>query len=367
MNKLLRDQFTLKLLKLICSGEGVNINVSQLSRDLNKHRNTIKERIKQLYEHKIIEKPIYPLLWLFEEYPLLVISKDKFYRDEVTKIFIENDPHIFAAFFFQEEFYNTLTIQFHKDLYSYQTWCEKIIEEEKIIKEEDRHPPDALLFSTKSILKYDPSAPYRIIERSFKNGVIKQIGDYELDELSLAILKNAMKAKGIRTNESYLARKLNVNRNTVIRRIQALLQEGIIGKPVSRFPRVIVPPDFMLIFSLIEIRRQCEIVEKYIRKDSHIPLLIKANVGKYNYFAAGTFNTIEDHLEWQEDCTQKFRDCIEGIKSTYLSPAMTFSISQNYVSLELIKRKLQIVREKEEKRRERREKRKREREKRARQ
>ncbi len=346
ISKLLKNDINLKLLLLLCAGEGVSINVSALSQQFKKHRNTVNERLNQLYEHKIIDKPIYPLTWLFKEYPLFVISKDKFYRNKETTNFIENDPHIFAAFFFQEELYNTLTMQFHEDLFSYETWNDNILEEEKIIKEEDRHPPDALLFSTKRFLKYDPSAPFRIIDLGFKKGDIKKIGDFELDSLSLRILKMALDGKAIRTNENFLARALNVNRNTIIRRIQTLLKHRIIENPVSTFPRVIVPPDFMLIFSLFEIRRKCEIVEKFIRNDPHVTLLIKANVGRYNYFVASTFNTIEDHLEWQENYNSRFEACIEGIKNTYLSPAMTFSIRQNFVSLELIKKKLQLCQKK---------------------
>ncbi len=345
MTKLLKDELNLKLLLLLCAGEGVSINVSALSNQFNKHRNTVNERIKQLFKYKIIDKPLFPLKWLFKEYPLLVISKDKFYRDEATKTFIEHDPHIFAAFFFQEELYNTLTIQFHEDLFSYEIWNDNILEEEKIIKEEDRHPPDALLFSTKRILKYDPSAPFRIINLGFKKGDIKKIADFELDKLSLRILRMALNGKSIRTNENFLAQALDVNRNTIIRRIQNLLKEGIIGNPVSRFPRVIVPPDFMLIFSLFEIRKKCEIVERFIRNDPHVPLLIKANVGRYNYFVASTFTTIEEHLEWQENYNQRFKACIDGIKNTYLSPAMTFSIRPNFISLELIKRKLALLQE----------------------
>ncbi len=347
MNNLMKRESTLKLLLLLCAGEGVDINVSELANKLNKHRNTIKDRIDHLIEHKIIEKPVYPLLWLFTEYPLLVISKDKLYRDENTRTFIENDPHIFAGYFFQEGVYNTLTIQFHEDLYSYQIWCDKVLENGKIIREEDRHHPDMLLFSTKRILKYDTSAPFRIIERGFKKGDIKKIGDYELDSLSINILKMILNGKAIRTNENSLARTLKVNRNTIIRQIHSLLKKGIIAKPTSRFPPTFVPPDYMLIFSLIEIKRRCEEVAGFLRRDPRVPLLIKANVGRYNYFVASTFKTVEDHIKWQEKYTQNFQACIEAIKNTYLSPAMTFSINQNNISLELIKKKIHLLQEEE--------------------
>ena len=234
MNKLLNNESTLKLLQLICAGEGVHINISKLAQEFNKHRNTIKSRVDQLIDLKIIEKPYYPLQWLLNEYPLLVISKEKFYRDETTKTLIENDPHIIAGFFFQEEVYNTLTIQFHADLYSYQTWSDNILEDGKIIKEEDRHPPDALLFSIKRILKFDPRAPLRVIESGFKKGIIKEVGGLELDPLTLKILKIVLSGEGIRTNENFLARTLDVNRNTITRQIQNLLQKKIISKIATR-------------------------------------------------------------------------------------------------------------------------------------
>ena len=341
----LENETTLKLLKLLCTGEGVDINISALSKDLGKHRNTIKERVNQFMDYKIIEKPFYPLLWLFDEYPLMVISKDKFYRDETTRAFIEKDPNILAGYFFQEEAYNTLTIQFHEDLDSYQTWSENILEDGKFVKEEDRCPPEALFFSTKRILKFDTSAPFRIIERGFKHGDIKEIGNLKLDSLSINILKLILNGKAIRTNENLLARSLKVNRNTVIRQIQGLSQNGILGKPTSRFPLTFVPPDYMLIFSLYEINKRCKEVEGIFRRDPRVPLLIKANVGRYNYFVASTFKTVEDHIKWQERYTQNFHTCIDAIKNTFLSPAMTFSINQNSISQGLIEKKLKLLKE----------------------
>ncbi|MHA2156855.1 MAG: hypothetical protein ACXABU_16045 [Candidatus Hodarchaeales archaeon] len=347
MNSLLKRESTLKLLLLLCSGEGVDFNVSALANKLNKHRNTIKDRIDHLLESKIIEKPVYPLEWLFSEYPLLVISKDKFYRDENTRAFIENDPHIFAAYVFQEEVYNTVTLQFHKDLYSYQIWSDKVLDNGKIIREEDRHPPDALFLSTRRILKYDTFAPFRNIERGYKQGIVKSIGDFEIDSLSISILRLILNGNCIRTNENFLARALDVNRNTITRQIQSLMEQGILGKPTSRFPLTLVPPGCMLIFSLFEIKKRCLEVANFLRRDPRIPLLVKANLGRYNYFVTSTFRTVEDHIKWQEKYTQNFHACIEAIKNTYLSPALSYSINQNFVSLELIKRKLTLLQEEE--------------------
>ena len=66
MTDLLNNELNLKLLKYIVSGEGVEINISELSKNLSKHRITIKDRVNQLLEHKIINKPQYPFPWLFK-------------------------------------------------------------------------------------------------------------------------------------------------------------------------------------------------------------------------------------------------------------------------------------------------------------
>ncbi|MFX0060345.1 MAG: hypothetical protein ACFE8J_18765 [Candidatus Heimdallarchaeota archaeon] len=340
MYNFLDSEGNLKLLNLLCSGKGVDFNLSNLSLLLDKHRNTIKERTYQLIQHKVIDKPIYPFAHLINEYPLLVISKDEFIRDELTNKFIEKDPHIYAAFFFREEVYNTLTIQFHKDLHSYQTWNDRAMKEEKITRNDSKHPSEAMFFSTKRILKFDPAAPINIIAKGFKEGKIKKISGYKLDSLSINILKRVLKGKGIRTNENLIARELDINRKTVQRKIQTLLNDRIIMKPVSRFPRVIVPPDFILVLSLIESKNHCEDVESSLINDSHITVLIRANVGRYNLLSMGAFKTIEDHLLWQEQYSQRFPWCIGAIKDIYLSPVMTSSISQNYISLKLIEEKL---------------------------
>jgi hypothetical protein len=343
MNDFLTNESNLKLLNLLCSGKGVDFNLSNLSTLLNKHRNTIKERTCQLIQHKVIDKPLYPFTHLINEYPLLVISKDEFFRDELTNTFIEKDPHIYAAFFFREEVYNTLTIQFHEDLHSYQTWNDYTLKEEKITRNDDQHPSEAMFFSTKRILKFDPAAPINIITKGFKEGKIKTISGYKLDSLSLNILKRVLKGNGIRTNENLIARELNVNRRTVQRKIQTLLKDRIIAKPVSRFPRVIVPPDYVLVLSLFEIKNHCGDVESSLVNDSHITVLIRANVGRYNLLSMGAFKTIEDHLIWQEQYTQRFPWCVGAIKDIYLSPVMTFSISQNYITLKLIEKKLRML------------------------
>ncbi|MFX0113730.1 MAG: hypothetical protein ACFFB3_04220 [Candidatus Hodarchaeota archaeon] len=347
MSVLLEDRLNLELLELVCSGIGVEINISELSKILKRHRNTIKDRIIKIFEHKIIDKPLYPLSWLMKEYSLMIISRSEFLRDEKTKEFIEKDPHIFAAFFFKEESYNTLMIEFHKDLFSYEVWRENIFEQKKITLRETRYPMEGIHLSTKRIVKYEPAVSLDLIEQNMSNGRQTEINGYKIDTLSFRILQLLTHSKGIRTNENLLARKLGIHRRTAQKRLKMLLKERIISSPVCHFPRVFVPPEYIMVLSFIEIRKQRDAILKALQDDNHIPMMIKAKVGYFNLFLMSTFYKIEDHLEWQEELDQKFPECIGGIKNTYLSPAMTFAITQEHIFLELINSHLRSINGKE--------------------
>jgi len=342
MTDLLNNELNLKLLKYIVSGEGVEINISELSKNLNKHRNTIKERVNQLLNHKIINKPQYPFPWLFKELPLMVISRDNFLRDEKTKHFIEYNDPIFAAFFFKEEEYNTLMISFHKNVCTHQQWHEKIIKEEIIPYREEGYSSQVLHLGTGCFEKYNPSISVRGIEQNIRKGRQKSIRGYELDELSFEILKKILRGEGIRTNENFLAKELNIHRKTIERRIDTLLKGGIISRPVCRFPRLIVPPEYILVKSLFRIKKQHDKILKSLKSDPHVTWIIKAVLGRggYNLVVFSTFYKIEDHLEWQEKLDQQLPSCIGAIKDTYLSPAMTFSIAPEYVAMRIIKNRL---------------------------
>jgi len=345
MADLLNNELNLKLLNLIVSGEGVEINVSELAKTLNKHRNTIKERVYQLIEHRIINKPQYPFPWLFKELPLMVISRHNFSRDEKTKHFIEYDDAIFAAFFFKEEEYNTLVISFHKNVCVHQEWYEDAIKEEKLPFKEEGYPAQVLHLGTGCFVKYNPSISIKLIEQNIKEGRQKSIRGYEMDELSFEILKRLLRGEGIRTNENVLSKKLDVHRRTIERRINTLHKAGIINRPVCRFPRVICPPEYILVKTLFQIKKQYDQILKTLKSDPHITWMIKAVTGRggYNLVVFSAFYKIEDHLKWQEELDQRFPNCIGAITDTYLSPAMTFSIDPEYVSKCIIKNKLKQV------------------------
>jgi len=348
MSELLNDPINLKILNLIVSGKGVEVNISKIAKKLNKHRNTIKDRVNRLFENNIINKPQYPFSFLFKAFPLMVISEVNFLRDRKTKHFIEFDEHIFAAFFYKEEEYNTLMISFHENVCSHVQWRDQCIKNEVIPKREGGYPSQVLYLGTGCFEKYNPSVSINVIEENLKTKRQKTIKGVEFDDLTFQILIRLLRGDGIRTNENLLAKKLNVHRRTIERRIENLYNQGIIGRPVCYFPRVIVPPEYILVKSLIQIKNKEEEVIKTLKNDPHLTWIIKAVTGRggFNLLLFSTFYKIEDHLEWQEELDQRFPNCIGALKDTYLSPKMTFSIDPEFTSLCIIQNKLKQLEEK---------------------
>jgi len=340
MKGILEDQLNLKIMKLICSGKGVSINFTEFSNIFEKHRNTIKNNITKLFEYKILEKPSYPFTQLFTEWPLLVIEKANFRRDLKTNMFIEKDPSIWAAFFAKEDDYNTLLIEFHEDLYSYQNWRESIIAEEKITLEEKSYPSEAVFLTTKNLIKYNLPVSAQIIQNNLKNNRHKELNGLRINEFKLELIKLLLHGKGISTNENHLGNILNVHRRTVKRRIEKLINQRILANPVCCFPRVWVPPEYSLVFSLVEVKRNYDLLQRTFKNDPHIPILFRATVDKFNIALFGIFYKMEDFLEWAEEYDQRFPGCIGAVRNTFLSPKMTFSIAHNYITLTYIQNKI---------------------------
>ena len=105
---------------------------------------------------------------------------------------------------------------------------------------------------------------------------------------------------------------------------------------------MIVPPEYILVKSLIQIKSCESDVLKALKNDPHVTWIVKAVTGRggFNLVLFSTFYKIEDHLEWQEALDKLFPGCIGSVRETYLSPKMTFSIDPEFVSLCIIKNKL---------------------------
>ncbi|MFW9869347.1 MAG: hypothetical protein ACFFFO_09500 [Candidatus Thorarchaeota archaeon] len=337
MGQVLNDLLNVKLLQLICSGTGVDINISELSEQLKKHRNTVASRLDNLFSSKIIDKPFHPFPMVFAEYPLLVFEKANLPRDRKTNTWIEKNPHIWAAFFVKDEEYNTLLIELHEDLHAYQVWRNCILQGEYISSE-------AIYLSTKAIIKNDLAASVELLKSDFRNSPQMKLNGLSMDQTYLDLIEALILGKSVWTNPNSLARELNVHRMTVQRRLDLMLEENIISNPVSRFPRMWAPPGYFIVLSLFELKKQKDHISKILTEDPHTSLIVKAGAGKYNLLAISCFSRLRDHLTWEEEYDQRFSGSIGAVKNLYLSPSMTFSIHQQFVPLEYLKKQLANLR-----------------------
>ncbi|MFW9802615.1 MAG: hypothetical protein ACFFFC_08190 [Candidatus Thorarchaeota archaeon] len=331
----LNDPLNVELLKLVCSGQGVEINVSELAETFRKHRNTISSRIDNIFRHEIVDKPFHPLPLLFNQYPFLVIEKCEFPRDIRTNKWIELDPFIWAAFFFRDEEYNTLLIELHKDLFHYQTWKDRIVDEGlvSIKRGRDYIHSQAIYVDTKAIVKYDPSSNLHVIKENQREGILGEVNGLEMDNTYLNLIEALLRGRGVWTNPNALAKRLGIHRRTAQRRLKLLLDKRIISPAVSRFPRIWVPPQYFMVLSLLEIKSHKEQIQNALSADPHISFLAKTVADRYNYVSIAGFYKVRDHLNWEEEYSQRFSESLGAVKNVYLSPAMTFSIHQQFVAL----------------------------------
>lgn len=346
LTDLLDNPLNIQLLQLICAGKGVEINVSELSTGLRKHRNTVASRLDNLFSARIIERPFHPFPRLFEEYTLLVLEKANLPRSRKMNSWIEKDPHIWAAFFVKDEEYNTLLIELHKDIRAHQLWQSQMISDEGVLLSSgtDYISSEAIYLSTKAIIKDDPVAPIQSMKADFEKFPQMKVNGLPMDQTYLALIESLLLGKAVWTNPNSLAKTLDVHRMTVQRRLDLLLQEGLISNPVSRFPRMWAPPEYFIVLSLIEIRGQKEQIFNALMKDPHITLMVVVSAGKYNLLVISSFFRLRDHLTWEENYDQRFSGSIGAIRNLYLSPSMTFSIHQQYVPLAYLERKLEKLR-----------------------
>jgi len=344
MTNLLEDKLNLEILRRICAGEGLTINLRQLSRHLRRHRSTIKGRVENLLNYKIVDRPIFPFIFLFKEYPLLIAVYAELPDSEETHRWLKEDKHIFAAFKIREGNYNIMLFEFHKSVEDYMVWRNELVEKGEIPGRDVRIPSSQYYFSNTLIKKYEPNAPLQLIRKEFKEKGRFEVYGYALDDLSISILECLINGIGIKLNENFLSAELNLSRATIRRRIQKMLDEGIILPPTCRFPSFFVPPGFILVVSMIEVKRKGRLEEEIIN-DPHITLAYQISHGRYNLLLFEAHRTFEDYLAWEAEYERKYPGYLGSIKNEYLSPKMTIAIDQQKVSLKVIEDRLKQLKE----------------------
>jgi hypothetical protein len=348
VSKLLDDVDNLKLLEELVSGNAVSVNISELSRILGKHRNTIKNKVEAIFRHHILDLPIYPFHGLYRVYPVLAIIKVDIpdCKDCTPGIikWITEDPQIFAAFRSRQGEYDTLLFTYHENITNYQLWMSSIpsiLEISYGVDEEYSHfKSSTAYFSNQLMVKYNPSTGINLIEQDYyRNGSVKLRG-YDLDELDLDIIRCLVNGKGVKTNHTLLCERTGLHRKTVEKRIDLLTQDRLLAMPVCRFPNFFVPPNYLLTYTLVQFRRLDERILNEIIIDPSIPIAIQTIHEKYNMLIFGNHSSLDDHLRWEENYRTLFPDSFGSAEITYLSPEMTINFNQQIVSLSYIRGRL---------------------------
>lgn len=336
MSDLLKDVFNLRILKEICRGTGVSVNLSYLSRRLKKHRNTIKKRVEELLEKKIIDQPIFPFIGQYNEHPLLILVFADMPHNPETIDWMKKDKHIFAAFKIRQNQYNTLLILFHKDILNYHLWREHLTDSEKIPPRHIRTPSEAHFFSNQLMVKYKPSEGIKILKEQVKKEGFILLNGCKINDLNVKILELLLNGKGTRLNESALSKKLRMHKKTIRRRIQMMLKEKLILNPVCRFPSFFVPPECVLQITRVEINKNKEEVLQFLKQDQHIPLAFHICERRFNYLLFEIFFKAGQHVEWSSRLRERFLGAIGATNTTVLMEKNTFNIDQQKVSLATI-------------------------------
>ena len=348
MSLLPDDPLDLLLLKNICAGIGLDINISYLSRYLGRHKHTIRDRVKMLLSYRIIDRPIFPFRALFNEYPLLVVSYADLPYDEKVLNWLREDKNVFAAYRAREGESNMVIFEFHKDVLDYHLWREGIVADGKIPERGKRAPSHNYYFSNRSIFKYEPSFSIQLIEEKFREEGKVEINGYTLDKTAIQVLKLLVQGEGIRMNENLLAKKLGVSRKTILNKIAKFQERGLTIKPLCRFPHFFVPPSFLLVLSMVEVRESKEKLIQDILQDPHVSLAYHISEGRYNLLLFECHESFEDYLQWERLYIDRYPEGFGSIKISLLSPRMTILIDQQKVSLGLINSKLERLQEKSE-------------------
>jgi hypothetical protein len=343
MADLLGERLNLLLLQEICSGNGLEVNLAYLSRRLKRHRNTIRERVRSLLSHRVVDRPVAPFLALFTECPLLVVVYADLPEDERVSKWIREDSSVFGAYRVREGEYNMMLFELQKDVWSYHVWRDALVRDGKIPERAERSPSTVLYLSNKLIVKYEPNAAMDLIEEEFASGKQIEINGYVLDELALKVLRHLLSGNAVKVNENFLSNKIGIHRSTVRRRILKMQEEGLIHRSLCRFPLFFTPSNFLLIFSMLEVRQPQQFLRD-VANDPHVSLAYKISEGRYNMLLFESHMSIEDYLRWERNYEEKYPGCFGSIKNSYLSPRMTISIDQQKISLGLIKNRLRRIR-----------------------
>ena len=342
-SEMVEDETNLLLLRSLVSGKCVSVNLSALSKATGRHRNTVRNEVRELLERKVVNPPVYPFMGLYREYPLLVVVRADLPDEKRVSDWVALDKHIFAGYWSRRAEYNMILFIYQKDVLAYQLWRESLTEEHKIPPREARLPSNSLYVSNQLMVKYEPSAAIGLMEDELNRTGKIEINGITLDRAHFQILKLLVAGGVFKLNENYLSRELHIHRKTVMKRVDQLLREGWVLRPVYRFPDLLCPPNYVLAYSMIELRRAKERVTHALQNDPHVSMALRISIGGYNLLLISAHPDVTEHMEWEQSLSRRFPSCLGRVDVTYLSPKTKILIDQQKVSLGIIEERLARV------------------------
>ncbi|MGA2785739.1 MAG: hypothetical protein ABSF09_13685 [Candidatus Bathyarchaeia archaeon] len=324
------------LLQSLVYGRGVSVNIQALTKALRKHRNTVRKKVEEIFDNKLLVPPFFPFVRLFREYPLLVLTETNLpYEDDVLTWF-RDDPNIFAAFRSRYSEYNTLLILYHKDITSYQLWREKLIAERKFPSVAGNLSNSSTSFhSNQLMIKYEPNAPVYLMEEEIKTKGEILMNGHRIDKLSFQIIKLLAEGRCIKLNESELSKQLGLHRTTVIRKTQEFIDREWISEPVCRFPGFFTPPNYVLGICKLEIKSDKQAFIQALRNDPHITMALNTSQDQYSILLFAAFKNLDEELLWEIQKDQRFRKNIGKVDIHFFSLTNVADMNQTRIFLGL--------------------------------
>lgn len=118
------------------------------------------------------------------------------------------------------------------------------------------------------------------------------------DELNLRILRYLVSGQGVKVNISALARKLEIHRATVKRRVEKLFQNKILNEPQYPFPQLFQEYPLLILVKADMPRTQD--AKEFYKNESNIFAAFSCMEGSFNTLLIEFFEGLESYHRWRE-------------------------------------------------------------------
>ncbi|VVB75854.1 Uncharacterised protein [Candidatus Tiddalikarchaeum anstoanum] len=292
------DSLDKSILKLVCSGQGVFVNLYQLSKTLKCHRNSAQSRINDLISRGIILPPFCFYSNILKSYPLFVLGFVNYPVDDNHMNRLVKDYNIVGLFKIRQADYNLLFFGFFKDIVSHKVWEDKLFYQDTSVGDSE-----SIYVPTEFFLKVDFNDLMRRLKEKDERDYIGE----SLDDLSFNILMRLLNGDFVSINTSFIGKKLGVHRKTVKNRLDLMFKNKIIDNPSCFFPNFFSPPGRLLVVTLIESRVSPQLFS-YLKNDPHVVGFAKINKERYTHLLISSHNSIATFTSWSEKARAKFSE-----------------------------------------------------------